>query len=169
MIIEKESEIEYILKLLDEVKDPEIPVLSIVDLGIVENIEVSDDIIFIGLLPTYNGCPAMDIIQLLVREKLYDSGYRNIKLELLRHPHWTTDRITENGMMAIRSYGMAAPDVSTRISEMIDGQSHLRCPKCDSDHTSLISAFGSTACKAMFRCEACREPFEYFKCNGVRL
>ena len=108
----------------------------------------------------------MDIIQLLVREKLYDAGYRDIKLELLRQPHWTTDRITAQGMEAIVSYGMAAPDVSTRISELIDGESHLSCPKCGSKNTVMISAFGSTACKAMMKCNDCREPFEYFKCNG---
>jgi len=164
---QKGSEKEFILNLLHEVKDPEIPVLSIIDLGIVEKIELVDRSIYIGLLPTYNGCPAMDIIQLLVREKLYDAGYRDIKLELLRQPHWTTDRITVQGMEAIVNYGMAAPDVSTRISELIDGESHLSCPKCGSKNTAMISAFGSTACKAMMKCNDCREPFEYFKCNGV--
>lgn len=161
------SEEEFIFKLLQEVKDPEIPVLSIVDLGIVEKISFESGQLYIGLLPTYNGCPAMDIIQLMVREKLYDAGYRDFKIELLRTPHWTTDRITEEGMAAIRTYGMAAPDISTRISDLIDGQSHLICPKCGSDHTVMISAFGSTACKAMMKCEDCMEPFEYFKCNGL--
>ena len=163
----KLSEKEYILNLLQEVNDPEIPVLSIVDLGIVEKIEITQDKIYIGLLPTYNGCPAMDIIQLLVREKLYDVGYRDIKLELLRQPHWSTDRISQQGMDAIRAYGMAAPDISTRISDLIDGVSHLSCPRCGSENTSLISAFGSTPCKAMMRCDDCKEPFEYFKCNGI--
>lgn len=157
---------EFIFKILHEVKDPEIPVLSIVDLGIVEKISLENGKLYIGLLPTYNGCPAMDIIQMLVREKLYDASYRDFKIELLRHPHWTSDRISEEGMTAIRNYGMAAPDISTRISDLIDGKSHLTCPKCGSLSTTLISAFGSTPCKAMMKCEDCKEPFEYFKCNG---
>jgi len=156
-----------ILCLLREVSDPEIPVLSIVDLGIVEKIDLQDDRLYIGLLPTYNGCPAMDLIRMMVYEKCYDAGFRNIRIELLKSPHWSSDRITTEGRTALRRYGMAAPDASTRIEQLIDGQSSLHCPHCGSENTQLVSAFGSTACKAMMRCNECKEPFEYFKCNGA--
>ncbi|MCO6461413.1 MAG: phenylacetate-CoA oxygenase subunit PaaJ [Saprospiraceae bacterium] len=162
------STTDEILTLLKSVCDPEIPVLTIVDLGIIERITISENGLYIGILPTYNGCPAMDLIRMMIYEICYDAGYRNIKIEYLNSPHWTTDRISNEGMEAIKQYGIAAPSASTRIEQLISGQSSVSCPKCHSSHTRLISAFGSTACKALMQCEDCQEPFEYFKCNGLR-
>jgi len=157
-----------VLELLKEISDPEIPVLTIVDLGILEKIKVEENKLYIGILPTYNGCPAMDLIRMMVYEKCYDAGFRDIEVAYLNSPHWTTDRISQQGMDAIQEYGIAAPDASTRIEQLINGESSILCPKCHSSNIKLISAFGSTACKALMQCNDCLEPFEYFKCNGIR-
>lgn len=156
-----------VIALLKEVADPEIPVLSVVDLGIIEKVRVDGNSLYLGILPTYNGCPAIDLIRMMIHEKCYDAGFRDIEIEYLKTPHWTTDRISSEGMKALREYGIAAPDQSTRIEQLINGVSAIHCPKCDSDKTRLISAFGSTPCKALMQCDDCHEPFEYFKCNGV--
>ncbi|HRN33577.1 MAG TPA: phenylacetate-CoA oxygenase subunit PaaJ [Saprospiraceae bacterium] len=156
-----------VIALLKEVADPEIPVLSVVDLGIIEKVCVDGNRLYLGILPTYNGCPAIDLIRLMIHEKCYDAGFRDIEIEYLKTPHWTTDRISPEGMNSLREYGIAAPDKSTRIDQLIHGISTIRCPKCDSSHTFLISAFGSTPCKALMQCKDCHEPFEYFKCNGI--
>lgn len=142
---------------LADVPDPEIPVLSILDLGIVRDVEVTDgpkDKVTVTLTPTYSGCPATEAIESSVREALRDHGVGDISIRRVLSPPWTTDWITEDGREKLRRYGIAPPSQSPEIA----------CPQCDSLNTERVSEFGSTACKASWRCCDCLEPFEYFKC-----
>jgi len=160
-----------ILQLLESVKDPEIPVLSIIDLGIVRSVvitNVNDDQfeseVSVRVTPTYSACPAVDMINAEIKFVLTTAGYRHIKIEQVLFPAWTTDWMTESGKEKLKTYGIAAP-----IGKSCD-QTHIEdlkvvCPQCGSDQTTLISAFGSTACKALFKCSNCLEPFDYFKCH----
>jgi ring-1,2-phenylacetyl-CoA epoxidase subunit PaaD len=152
--------------ILDEVKDPEVPVLSVVDLGIVRAVKTSDDQINITITPTYSGCPAMDIISMDIRHKLIEKGYRNISIHQQLSPAWTTDWMSEEGKQKLKSFGIAPPNPRQQFcsSEMFQ-QEAVQCPRCNSYHTELISQFGSTACKSMYRCLDCKEAFDHFKCH----
>jgi ring-1,2-phenylacetyl-CoA epoxidase subunit PaaD len=152
--------------ILDEVKDPEVPVLSVIDLGIVRAVKTSDDQISITITPTYSGCPAMDIISMDIRLKLIEKGYRNISIHQQLSPAWTTDWMSEEGKQKLKSFGIAPPNPRQQFcsSEMFQ-QEAVQCPRCNSYHTELISQFGSTACKSMYRCLDCKEPFDHFKCH----
>lgn len=163
--------------MLQEVKDPEVPVLSIIDLGIVRGIEVSPPLskslgegpgvrLTITITPTYSGCPAMDVISMDIRLKLIEEGYRNITIQQQLSPAWTTDWMTEEGKAKLKAFGIAAPNPKQQFctSEMFREEA-IECPHCDSFHTELISQFSSTACKAMYRCLNCKEAFDYFKCH----
>jgi ring-1,2-phenylacetyl-CoA epoxidase subunit PaaD len=151
---------EAVFDLLEEVCDPEIPVLSILDLGIVRDVKMNDDEIEIIITPTYSGCPAMDAISMDIRFKLIELGYTKIKITSVLTPVWTTDWMTEAGKEKLKAYGIAPPkfskDLSTNLPE---------CPQCKSTNTKLLSQFGSTACKALYQCNDCKEPFDYFKCH----
>lgn len=155
-----------IWELLEEVKDPEVPVLSVVDLGIVRDVKKEGDEIRIVITPTYSGCPAMDVIAMDIRLKLIEKGYRQVKVTQQLSPAWTTDWMTENGKQKLKAFGIAPPNPKQQYctSEMFLEES-VQCPRCNSYHTQLISEFGSTACKAMYRCLDCREAFDYFKCH----
>ena len=152
--------------LLGEVKDPEVPVLSIIDLGIVRGVEVNGDKINIVITPTYSGCPAMDVIRMDIRLKLIEKGYRNISVQQQLSPAWTTDWMSEEGKVKLKSFGISPPNPRQQFctSEMFKEEA-IECPHCNSYHTELISQFSSTACKAMYRCLDCREAFDYFKCH----
>jgi len=145
---------------LDEIKDPEIPVLSIVDLGIVRDIKLSDDELEIIITPTYTGCPAMDIISANIRTLLSTLGFKKVKIRQELSPPWSTDWISEEGKRKLEQYGIAPPDKKFAIPK--DG---VVCPQCHSANTRLVSEFGSTACKALYQCDDCKEPFDYFKCH----
>lgn len=151
--------------LLEEVTDPEVPVLSILDLGIVRNVEVTGTLplptIIITITPTYSGCPAMDMISLNIKLRLMAEGYKDIKIISVLSPAWTTDWMTENGKKKLREYGIAAPH---KLSDKND-LDIIYCPQCNSSDTKLLSQFGSTACKALYQCQDCKEPFDYFKCH----
>ena len=136
---------------LDTVMDPEIPVVSVTDLGIVR--DVSDQRVLIT--PTYSGCPATDVIERTIREALDAAGYRDVLVETTLSPPWTTDWITQRGKDALRDYGIAPPDLAKEVA----------CPQCGSTDTEEVSRFGSTPCKAQWRCKACLEPFDRFKCH----
>jgi ring-1,2-phenylacetyl-CoA epoxidase subunit PaaD len=138
---------------LAKVPDPEIPVLSILDLGIVRDVTV-DNKVTVTLTPTYSGCPATEVIETSVLEALRDHGVDQAAVRRVLAPPWTTDWITESGRDKLRQYGIAPPCRSRDIA----------CPRCASLDTELVSEFGSTACKASWRCRDCLEPFEYFKC-----
>lgn len=157
---------EEIRDLLNEVKDPEVPVLSILDLGIVRDVKVEGDKINITITPTYSGCPAMDVIAMDIRLKLIEKGHRNIAIQLQLSPAWTTDWMTEEGKQKLKAFGIAPPNPKQQFcsSEMFKEEA-VQCPHCQSYHTQLLSQFSSTACKAMYRCLDCKEAFDYFKCH----
>lgn len=151
-------------ELLFEVKDPEIPVLSIMDMGIVRDIDINEKDIHLKITPTYSGCPAMDTIATDIKLHLDKFGY-NTKVELVLSPAWTTDWITERGRKALEDYGIAAPLEESADKLALFGQTKIvKCTHCGSKNTKLVSQFGSTACKALFQCNDCLEPFDYFKC-----
>lgn len=151
-----------IFSLLEEVCDPEVPVLSILDLGIVRDVKINGDEVEVIITPTYSGCPAMDAISIDVRLKLLEHGYQKIKITSVLSPAWTTDWMSENGKLKLKAYGIAAP-----LGMVSDGLSarRIECPQCHSHNTKLLSQFGSTACKALYQCVDCKEPFDYFKCH----
>jgi len=147
--------------LLDTVPDPEVPVLSLRDLGIVRDVFVDGDAIEVVLTPTYSGCPATEVIAQSVHDAFAAAGCDSITVTQRRAPAWTTDWISAAGREKLRAYGIAPPgSVANTISIR---PRNLACPRCDSRDTERLSAFGSTACKSLYRCRACREPFEHFK------
>ena len=140
---------------LDAVPDPEIPVISVVDLGIVRDLEWGDDELQITVTPTYSGCPATSVIALDIQTALAEHGIENVSLKTQIAPPWTTDWLSDKGKARLKDYGIAAPN-SAKGPEC--------CPHCGSKDTERVSQFGSTPCKAQWRCLSCLEPFDYFKC-----
>lgn len=158
--------------LLNEVNDPEVPVLSITDLGIVRNVDVvlnekGEEVVIVTITPTYTGCPAMDMISMNIRFKLIENGYKNIQVKSVLSPVWTTDWMTEAGRQKLKAYGIAPPNPGQQVCtpDLFQDDEAVQCPRCNSYHTVMISRFGSTACKALYKCEDCHEPFDYFKCH----
>ena len=150
--------------ILETVSDPEIPVLSIMEMGIVRAAEMINNIAEITITPTYSGCPAMDVIGDDIKKALKEKGIE-AKIHLVLSPAWTTDWITAKGRKALEEYGIAAPLEPDADKEALLGNKKLvKCPQCGSYNTKMISQFGSTACKAFFQCQDCQEPFDYFKC-----
>jgi len=162
-----ETDRDIIYTYLEEVKDPEVPVLSVLDLGIVRDIILKDDEIEVMITPTYSGCPAMDMIALQIRMSLLSRGYKNVKITQVLSPAWTTDWMSEEGKRKLKEYGIAPPNPKQQVckQELFVQDEAVQCPRCDSWHTHRISEFGSTACKALYQCEDCMEPFDYFKCH----
>ncbi|WP_405369635.1 1,2-phenylacetyl-CoA epoxidase subunit PaaD [Nonlabens sp. Asnod2-A12] len=153
-----------LLDVLESVKDPEIPVLNVVDLGVIREVIVEGKEITIKLTPTYSGCPAMDVIGDDLERAFAVYGYTT-HIQLIMSPPWTTDWITERGRKALEEYGIAAPLEETADKDVLLNEKKLvKCTNCGSKNTKLVSQFGSTACKAMFQCGDCLEPFDYFKC-----
>jgi ring-1,2-phenylacetyl-CoA epoxidase subunit PaaD len=156
---------EYILKLLSEIPDPEIPVINISDLGILRDVKLEGDLCTVVITPTYTGCPAMRVIEDDIKIKLKEIGINNVKVELVYSPAWTTDWISDEAKEKLRSYGIAPPEHSSYDKGLITGKKrNLKCPQCDSESVTMISQFGSTACKALYKCNNCKETFDYFKC-----
>jgi len=162
---------------LEQVPDPEIPAVSVVDLGIVRDVvwdPVEGDVCIVTVTPTYSGCPATDVIGNQIRDALEAHGVARVRLELQLSPAWTTDWLSQAAREKLRVYGIAPP-VAGGVSEQAVDLSQLRrnvgstpsveCPRCGSSRTELTSQFGSTPCKALYRCNACLEPFDYFKCH----
>jgi ring-1,2-phenylacetyl-CoA epoxidase subunit PaaD len=151
-------------KILSSVTDPEIPVLTIEDLGIIREINISGKNVKVTITPTYSGCPAMDHIATDIKKVLADSGFEPEVVSVLSPP-WSSLWISENGRKKMEAYGIAAPLEATADKKaLIGGQKIVKCTRCGSTNTRLISQFGSTACKALFQCNDCLEPFDYFKC-----
>jgi ring-1,2-phenylacetyl-CoA epoxidase subunit PaaD len=164
MVIEMKTISPKITAILESVSDPEIPVLSIMDMGVVREVDVQDRDVFIKITPTYSGCPAMDTIADDIKAAFAKEGYQ-AQVKLILAPAWSTDWITERGRKALEAYGIAAPLSEEADKEALLGNKKIvKCPQCGSTHTRLVSQFGSTACKALFQCEECHEPFDYFKC-----
>ena len=154
-----------IYDILETVPDPEVPVLSVLDLGIIRAVRQTEDTLEIDITPTYTGCPAMKAIEQDIREALSTHGFGKVKVKLVYAPAWTTDWMSENGKKKLLEYGIAPPEKSSPDKSSIMGLAKsIACPLCGSNHTEMISQFGSTACKALYRCIDCREPFDYFKC-----
>lgn len=149
---------------LEEVFDPEVPVLTVVDLGVVRKVEWEGDTCKVTITPTYSGCPAMKRIEDDIVEKLNEKGIRNVAVDLVLAPAWTTDWLTENGKRKLKEYGIAPPENEPDKSVLFADPVVVPCPKCNSKDTRLVSQFGSTACKAHYQCNECLEPFDYFKC-----
>jgi ring-1,2-phenylacetyl-CoA epoxidase subunit PaaD len=152
--------------ILRNVNDPEVPVLSITDLGIVRDVKINDDKISVIITPTYSGCPAMDVIAMDIRLKMIENGYRNVSVDMQLSPAWTTEWMSEEGKQKLKNFGIAPPN-SKQHSCATDlfADEMVNCPRCDSVHTELVSRFGSTACKSLYRCLDCKEPFDHFKCH----
>jgi ring-1,2-phenylacetyl-CoA epoxidase subunit PaaD len=154
---------EQVLDWLSEVADPEIPVLTIIDLGIVRDVLV-EDVVTVALSPTYSGCPATEVIEQSVIAALEKNGVESVRIQRVLSPPWTTDWISNAGREKLLAYGIAPPTQGASKRALLDGSRDIGCPRCGSRNTSIVSEFGSTACKAAYRCDACLEPFEYFKC-----
>ncbi len=157
---------EEIYQILETVKDPEIPVISIVELGIVREVRKQNGHVEIDITPTYSGCPALDVIPVLIREALASEGYDDVHVKNILSPAWTTDWISESGLQKLKEYGIAPPvEKTSDKSFLTDGPKKVPCPFCNSENTKLVSQFGSTPCKAAYQCIDCLEPFDYFKCH----
>jgi ring-1,2-phenylacetyl-CoA epoxidase subunit PaaD len=164
---EKEKQIWH---LLEHIHDPEIPVLSIIDLGIIRSVTIlhpeveTNNQVLINYTPTYSACPAIDLINTEIKVTLHAAGFTNILLEQTLFPAWTTDWMSASGKAKLTQYGIAAP-----IGKSCDNNSledlKVVCPQCGSNQTTIISEFSSTACKALYKCSNCLEPFDYFKCH----
>lgn len=159
MVSEKE-----IWRFLEEVADPEIPVLSVLDLGVVRSVEILKDKVQVVITPTYSGCPAMKRMEDDIREKLEEKGIEQVEVKLVLSPAWTTDWISEEGRNKLREYGIAPPEDEVDKSVLFAAPVVVPCPLCNSSNTRMVSQFGSTACKAHYQCNDCLEPFDYFKC-----
>lgn len=146
------------------VVDPEIPVLTIADLGVLREVALDGDHVEVAITPTYSGCPAMNMIALEIEIALERAGFHHPKVRTVLSPAWTTDWMSEEGRRKLRAYGIAPPQASSSRRTLF-GEQAITCPQCGSDKTELLSEFGSTSCKALWRCKACREPFDYFKCH----
>ncbi len=148
-------------KLLSTIRDPEIPVLTITDLGMVRSVRHSEHGWRIGFTPTYSGCPATEMLMAEIRTVMESRGYGPVEVNVQLHPAWTTDWMSPDARRRLREYGISPPEGHSCHALMPE---RVSCPRCGSVQTQLISEFGSTACKALWRCESCREPFDYFKC-----
>lgn len=157
---------QHIYNLLSEIPDPEIPVITIVELGVIRHVEVIDDTsIELKITPTYSGCPAMKQIEDDIRKKLTEHGFAAIKISTIYSPPWTTDWIIPEAKEKLQQYGIAPPEHTTEDKSWLTGTPKtVLCPRCKSSNTKLISQFGSTACKSLYQCSDCLEPFDYFKC-----
>ncbi|SHJ56015.1 ring-1,2-phenylacetyl-CoA epoxidase subunit PaaD [Shimia gijangensis] len=147
--------VEQVWEWLETIPDPEIPVISLIDLGIIRNVEWQGDTCVVAVTPTYSGCPATSMINMDIETKLRDCGLEKIELKQQLSPAWTTDWMSDKARDALEKYGIAPPQAAGGPK---------RCPRCGGDHLEKLSQFGSTPCKAQWRCQDCLEPFEYFKC-----
>ncbi len=170
---ESKPDTEEVWRWLSDVPDPEIPVISVTDLGIVRQVTWEDDTLVVTVTPTYSGCPATGVINLDIENALRSHGIDRIRIERQLSPAWTSDWINADARVKLRAYGIAPPIDGTaadgrllgRVARL-SGRSNMTvgCPRCGSTNTEKISQFGSTPCKASYRCKDCLEPFDYFKC-----
>jgi ring-1,2-phenylacetyl-CoA epoxidase subunit PaaD len=165
--VQADPRVQRAWRVLHRVLDPEVPALSVCDLGIVREVIAHDDSIEVVLTPTYSGCPATEVIEQAVIEAVNGIGLGPTRVTLQRAPAWTTDWISDEGKRKLREYGIAPPSGNAAVMQerpiRLVPRERIECPRCGSADTERLSAFGSTACKALYRCIACREPFEHFK------
>ncbi len=151
-------------RLLEQVPDPEIPVLSVVDLGIIRHVRAEEGEIRVGVSPTYSGCPATAVIRGLIERQLRSAGFDHLHIDDVLSPPWSSDWISPEGHRKLKAFGIAPPEKTVSRVRHLFAAPTVACPRCDSTHTQRVSEFGSTPCKAHYRCLACAEPFDYFKC-----
>ena len=152
-----------VTQILEMVKDPEVPVLSISDMGIIKDVNLDGEAVTVQIMPTYSGCPAMDVISEDIQTILTLHGYKDFKIETVLSPAWSSDFISESGRQKLREYGIAPPEKGAGKAGLMH-IAEIACPQCGSHKTEVVSEFGSTACKALYKCSDCLEPFDYFKC-----
>lgn len=158
-------DIEHIWEWMKEVEDPEIPVLNVIDLGIVRNIAYEGETLVVTITPTYSGCPAMKTIETDIAEILEEYAVPHYRIDTVLAPAWTTDWMSDEGKLKLHQVGIAPPVGSSADKSLLMGKIRtIRCPICGSEDTQMVSQFGSTACKALYKCENCLEPFDHFKC-----
>lgn len=145
------------------VPDPEVPCVTVADLGILRDVRIEDGVAVARVTPTYSGCPATLAIELAIETALLQAGF-DARIERVLSPAWTTDWISDEGREKLRAYGIAPPEEETGSKMALFGETTVHCPRCNSTNTEKLSEFGSTACKAQYRCLSCAEPFDYFKC-----
>jgi ring-1,2-phenylacetyl-CoA epoxidase subunit PaaD len=156
---------DQIIALLNEIEDPEIPVISIVDLGVIRDVKPDGKKIEVTITPTYSGCPAMKQMEDDIGRKLRAAGFEEVKIKTVYSPPWTTDWLSEEAKLKLQKYGIAPPEEKTTDKSFLTGKhKDVTCPRCKSKNTVMVSQFGSTACKALYKCGDCLEVFDYFKC-----
>lgn len=153
--------------LINNIPDPEVPVITIADLGIVRDVKWNADEVEVIITPTYSGCPAMDMISMQIRMLLLEHGFSKHKITTVLSPAWTTDWMSEEGKQKLKAYGIAPPNAKQQVcrNDLFAPNESVQCPHCNSYHTHRVSEFGSTACKSLYQCDECKEPFDYFKCH----
>lgn len=166
MKAEVSEDIKKIWELLEQIPDPEVPVLNVIDLGVIRKVEFDENRAFtITITPTYSGCPAMQMIEDEIRKLMSENSFNLKEIVTTLTPPWTTDWLTENAKKKLQAYGIAPPeDETVDKSALFPEPKKITCPRCKSKNTQLVSQFGSTACKALHKCLDCMEPFDYFKC-----
>ena len=155
---------ENIYSLLSDIPDPEIPVITISELGILRSVEIENDYVIVTITPTYSGCPAMKMIEVEIKKSLKENGIENFDIKTVYSPSWTTDWLNEEAKEKLRIYGISPPGKLNKLYS-IAGDRTVACPRCGSEDVKLVSLFGSTACKAIYTCKSCMEPFDLFKCH----
>jgi len=157
---------EQIRQILSEIPDPEIPVITIEELGILRDVKFENDECVVTITPTYSGCPAMKAIEQDIIALLKENGIEKVKVKSVFSPAWTTDWLNEEAKEKLRKYGISPPEKTSSDKSILTGiQKIVKCPQCGSENSELISQFGSTACKALYKCKDCLEPFDHFKCH----
>lgn len=152
--------------ILAQIPDPEIPVITIEELGILRDVNFANHECVVTITPTYSGCPAMKAIEQDIVALLKENGIEKVKVKSIFSPAWTTDWISETAKEKLRKFGISPPEKTTSDKSVLTGiQKVVRCPRCNSENTELVSQFGSTACKALYKCKDCLEPFDHFKCH----
>lgn len=155
---------DQILSWLHEIPDPEIPVISIVELGVIRDLKLSGTALEVTITPTYSGCPAMKQMEEDVIKKLSEKGFSKINIVTVYDPAWTTDWISAEARLKLQNYGIAPPEGSRDKTALMGEPKSVTCPRCKSKNSEMVSQFGSTACKALYKCKDCLEVFDYFKC-----
>ena len=155
-----------IWKILQTIPDPEIPVISVVELGVIRSVDFIDEFLQITITPTYSGCPAMKQFEDDIVSELKKNGFQDVRIKMVYDPAWTTDWMSDEAREKLRQFGIAPPQKGTNDKGVLfaSGPKTVPCPQCRSEETSLVSQFGSTACKALYKCNSCQETFDYFKC-----
>ncbi|GAB5465267.1 MAG: phenylacetate-CoA oxygenase subunit PaaJ [Candidatus Kapaibacteriales bacterium] len=160
---------DFVYQVLAGVKDPEIPIMSVLDMAIIREVSIKDDTVIVFITPTYSGCPAMKEIETSIKTELIDKGVADVRVITVLSPAWTTDWMSDEAKEKLRQSGIAPPQGSAKDNndpfKIITEERIVKCPYCSSTNTKLTSEFGSTACKSLYHCNSCGTPFDYFKCH----